>query len=369
MPKSAIPGLKRYFEPKTGKVYCYHRATGTRLKEKFGTPEFLAELAALNVTSTPSEKKIAGSFGALVALYRESADFKDLAERTKADYQRVLNFVADLDAVPAGKITTGAVVRLRDNAYQKHKRRFANYVIAVLSVVFEYGREREMIVTNPVSVVKKVRRPKGMADANRPWTSEERDAVLAAAPVHLKVPIALAMFVGLREADALKIAWERYDGRNISTTTSKAGTFIWWRCPAGLKAVLDVAPRFEGLPHISATSRGDKWTESGFRASWRKFRIKLEDAGQVGKGLTIHGLRHTVATTLREQGFDPRTIADALGQKTTAMAEHYSKNADLREKMEGVADAMDRAGEPKKKKTRVTCSVTRSSPETLVLEA
>ena len=52
----------------------------------------------------------------------------------------------------------------------------------------------------------------------------------------------------------------------------------------------------------------------------------------VKQGLTLKGLRHTVATILRELSFDERTVADALGQKTPAMAAHYSRHADLRAK-------------------------------------
>jgi hypothetical protein len=40
---------------------------------------------------------------------------------------------------------------------------------------------------------------------------------------------------------------------------------------------------------------------------------------------------------LRECGFDERTIADALGQKTIEMARHYARGAYLSKKMEGVA--------------------------------
>lgn len=45
-------------------------------------------------------------------------------------------------------------------------------------------------------------------------------------------------------------------------------------------------------------------------------------------GLTLKGLRHTVATILREMGKDYATIAEMLGQKTEAMAKHYSRRAE-----------------------------------------
>ncbi len=68
----------------------------------------------------------------------------------------------------------------------------------------------------------------------------------------------------------------------------------------------------------------------------------MEKDGRVGEGLTFHGLRHSVATDLREAGFDSRTIADMLGQKTTSMAEHYSSEADLSAKLKGVVRKLDK---------------------------
>ena len=69
--------------------------------------------------------------------------------------------------------------------------------------------------------------------------------------------------------------------------------------------------------------------------------MRLEEAGLIGPGLTLYGLRHTVAVILREIGLDERTIADALGQKTIEMARHYAKGADLRQKMRGVVASFE----------------------------
>ena len=79
-------------------------------------------------------------------------------------------------------------------------------------------------------------------------------------------------------------------------------------------------------------------------------RRRLEAAGKVGPGLTLYGLRHTVAVILREIGCDERTIADALGQKTIEMARHYAKGADLRPKMRGVVRSFE--AEPDKRRTK-----------------
>jgi integrase len=72
---------------------------------------------------------------------------------------------------------------------------------------------------------------------------------------------------------------------------------------------------------------------------------RLEEQGQVGSGLTVHGLRHFAATRLREAGFDKQTIADFLGQESPGMAGHYSRDADLKGKMRKVVEHIDQANE------------------------
>jgi integrase len=108
-----------------------------------------------------------------------------------------------------------------------------------------------------------------------------------------------------------------------------------------LQEILAGAPTHDAIT-LCANSIGRPWTESGFRASWRKLRIKLEREKKINEGLTLYGLRHTVAVILREAGADERTIADALGQKTIEMARHYAEGADLKRKMRGVVAEFDR---------------------------
>ena len=120
---------------------------------------------------------------------------------------------------------------------------------------------------------------------------------------------------------------------------SKARAYSW-PVPDALKIILDALPDHSSTT-LCANSFGKSWTASGFRASWRKEKLKLEKAGLVARGLTIHGLRHSMATRLIEEGRDDRTVADALQQKTLTMARHYSEGADLKRKMVGVTQTIN----------------------------
>jgi hypothetical protein len=95
---------------------------------------------------------------------------------------------------------------------------------------------------------------------------------------------------------------------------------------------------------IAATTNGTPWTESGFNSTFIKAIRRLEREGAVQPGLTFHGLRHTVGTLLVEAGFDIDTVRRWLGQKTLAMAIHYSETADTTDRMDGVMARFDPLG-------------------------
>ena len=96
------------------------------------------------------------------------------------------------------------MVRIRDKARVKHGRRFANYVKAVLSILFAWGAERDHVKANPAEKIKNIRRPKDMPEANRPWSDDERHVVLEEAG-QILTGIALMMFTGLGPKDALRL--------------------------------------------------------------------------------------------------------------------------------------------------------------------
>lgn len=51
---------------------------------------------------------------------------------------------------------------------------------------------------------------------------------------------------------------------------------------------------------------------------------------KVEPGLTIHGLRHTIGRDVVDAGGDARTAAAMIGDVSSAMGDHYSREADQR---------------------------------------
>lgn len=353
MTKIRLRGFQ-IFKDRHGKWRAYHRKTRTAVdleKTPIGSAEFFAECARIAaLAEAQGQKEKPGTLGLLISDYRAAPAFQDLAPQTQSDYQKIFDYLRPIADAALLRFDRPLVVRIRDKAAASKGRRFGNYTKAVLSVLFGWGAERGYLGDNPASGIKDIRRPRGAPEANRPWTDSERHAVLDAAPDHMRSAIALMMMTGLGPKDALTLPRNHWRDGEIATRRAKTGEPVFWPVPGPLDAILRTAPRHDAVT-LCANSTGRPWTLDGFRASWRTVRVKLEAEGAIGPGLTLYGLRHTVAVILREAGHDERTIADALGQRTIEMARHYAKGADLRPKMRGVVASFD--AELNRRRTKV----------------
>lgn len=156
----------------------------------------------------------------------------------------------------------------------------------------------------------------------------------------MRLAVVLMMYCALDPQDALRLPRTAIADGRINTRRGKTAEPVWLDLPKPVLQVLATAPKHDAMT-LCANSRGKPWTTSGFRASWRPVRKRLEAEGQVQPALTLKGLRHTAATILAEMGFDERTVADYLGQKTIEMARHYSRRANKSRKMNAVVKDFD----------------------------
>ena len=351
MTKVRIKGIQRFFEPKTGKTYTYHRKTRTRILAPVGTAKFFEELAKAEECLKTKPASRPGSLRLIIEHYRSSHEFLGLQTSTRKEYDRIINHLSIIDTLLMVDLTAPDIVRIRDNIFRKRNRSFANKTLAILSILFSYAIERGFANTNPVKHVKKLRRRSDAKRSNRPWSRVELDTVISCAPLHIALPLMIGRWTGLRESDVLRLEKAAFDGNTIRYQTAKRKVWVTIPIASQLKASLDERPR-HNVSTICANSRGRSWTSDGFKTSFFKFIRKLEIEGSISQGLTFHGLRHTVATELRELGYDNRTIADMLGQKSEAMAAHYSRDADLHDKLKPAVERMQIAEETRTKVSR-----------------
>lgn len=339
-----LKGIKRY--KVKGQWYTYHRETGIRLKSVYGTVAFIEELGAIE-RKFSSVVQLPGTLGLLLQEYRSSNRFTDLAPATRRGYLRMIDLLHPLHDMPLVNLTPQFIASLRDKMAEKHGRRQSTYVLSVISVACEYGRERGFIKENPVRGIKRVRRARDLPNANRPWTESERQSVLAGVPSQLRVPIALAMFTGLRKGDVLNLKKNAVRDGRIWRRTNKTGQEVSLPLHPDLERLITESPQHDAIT-VAATTKGTPWTESGFNSTFIKVIAKLQRDGMVDAGLTFHGLRHTVGTLLIEAGVGIDTVRRWLGQKTLAMAIHYSQTADTSESMREINDKFDPLGSKKR---------------------
>ena len=322
-----VAGIKRYRS--AGKTYCYHRATGTRIEEPFGSPEFFARVAALDDKAKAAEaRERAGSLGHVMRLYKASPAFTQLAPRTRSDYAGVMDYLSAIEHHPVVDMTQGVCATIRDKAFAHRGRRFANYVLSLLSILLGFAGERDLVEVNVAKGMKRVRKAHDAPEGSRPWTVDEVRTVLATLNPYMRVPFAVMAFTGMRIGDVLALPRSAYDGKTLRRRTAKRHVMAAVNVVPALARILDEAPKGNATT-LCVSSRGRPWNYNGLMTEWRKVKLRLEADRKIGLGLTAHGLRHTVAVILREAGFHERQIADMLAQEDPDVSLEYAREAVL----------------------------------------
>ena len=213
-----------------------------------------------------------GTLGLLISAYRSSREFLDLQARTRADYQRCLDYLKPIQDIPLARLDRALVVRIRDKGSGRAPTALRKLCEDCFVDPIRVGGGTRVHGQKSRQKLRNIRRQKGAPEANRPWSNEERHVVLTAAPAHIQSAIALMMFTGLAPKDALRLPRPFYKEGEIATRRSKTGEPVW-PAPAAVD-VLSTSPCHDAVT-LCANSFGRPWTESGFRASWRKVRSRL----------------------------------------------------------------------------------------------
>jgi integrase len=332
VPKGIKP-VKKRLASGIIQVYHYHRATNTRLEHDPWTATGLLEIAALDARQAALETAVIASvpksFASLWRAYR-AAEFTRLRLRTRMDYDNVREWLGDAMEQRAVKsFTPEKIYALRDLALNQRGQRFANYVVAVLRIVFKWGGQRGWIKGNPAALVEAIPRASDARVVNRRLELDEVEALLSAdTPKALLLPICLALFASMREGDALKITTAAYDGSFLRYTASKNQEPCKVPAFGLLKQLLDARmdENYDCLQIVVQRSKRP-FTESGFRASFFKWVRSLVEDGKVRSGITFHGLRHTVGSLARDLGHSEFEVSAAIGDRSTAMAALYGRDA------------------------------------------
>jgi integrase len=173
--------------------------------------------------------------------------------------------------------------------------RKADYVWTTIARVLSVAKDHGKIAVNVCE------RGGRLYDADRSeiiWQADDIREFCSVASVELQAALLLALWTGQREGNLLKLTWKNYDGKYIRLRQTKArggrGRRVTIPVGAPLKLALDAAlQQKRSSVTILTNSRGQPWTEDGFRTSWGKAfdKTNLDD-------LHFHDLRGTAVTRL-----------------------------------------------------------------------
>jgi integrase len=291
----------------TRRTYWYAWKGGPRLRCEPGTPEFMASYNAAVA------QKVAPPTGVLQALlfrFQESAEFQfGISPRTRRDYvkqiRRIERAFGDfpIKALDDPRATS-VFLEWRDKLAQTSLRQ-ADYAYGTLARVLSWAQKRRLISENPCAKGGKLYHG---TRVDKIWSEKDIACFLRTAPPYLRLAMLLAINIGQRQGDLLRLPWSAYDGANIKLRQKKTGAYVPVPVSDELKAALDAAPRRS--PIMLTSSDGKPWSESGFQGAWGKASTR---AGI--RGLTFHDLRGTAVVTLARAGCNEVEIYSITGHK------------------------------------------------------
>lgn len=298
-----------------------------RLREKFGTPEFVQEyLRAMEGTgpAKPVRAKFAHTEGTLqwlVNRYYQSTTFKELGDETQKVRRRILDGCCDKHGTMGIREVTGGHIRSGMDA-RADRPESANGYLKALRGLFKFAVEREHLEADPSAGIKKVRHK---TDGFHTWTIEEVRQYEARHPVGTKARLALALllYTGQRRGDVVRMGRQHIEAGLLRVVQSKTGVALQLPLLPVLASIIAESPT--GDLTFLVTQWGKPFTPAGFGG---KFREWCDQAGL--KHCTAHGLRKAGATIAAENGATDRQLMAIFGWKNAAQATVYTRKAENR---------------------------------------
>jgi integrase len=301
-----LKGIKK--KTAKGRVYYYAWLNGPRLRGEPGSPEFIASYNdAVAQHRAPDKSR----FRSIVADYKDSAEFRKLAESTRAEWgkwlDRIGGYFGELSIAQFDRPEKIRPVIRRWRNQWADTPRTADYALQVLSRVIAHAVDPlGKIAGNPCEGIKHLynndRSEIIWADSDITHIKETCSAEIAHA-------VDLAGHTGLRLGDLLRLSWSHVGYDAIVLTTSKSRN----RREAIIPLYDDLRTMLARIPKRSTTiltnSRARPWTADGFGSSFNKAKI---DAGMSERDLHFNDLRGTAATKFYTAGFSMREIAETL---------------------------------------------------------
>jgi integrase len=290
-----------------GRSYYYAWRGGPRLRGEPGSAQFMASYhEAIEIRRTPEP----GRFKSIVALYRASSDYKQLADSTRKHWSpwldRIADYFGELRIAQFDRPEKIRPIIRRWRNQWSDKPRTADYGMQVLSRLLSHAVEDGKIAGNPCEGIKQ------LYSGDRSeiiWTESDITALKKTCTAEIAHAMDLASHTGLRLGDLLRLSWSHVGEDAITITSGKSRGRREAIIPLydGLRDVLARIPKHSTT--ILTNGRRRPWKPNGFGTAFNRAKIA---AGMNDRDLHFHDLRGTAATRFYIAGLSNRVIAEIL---------------------------------------------------------
>lgn len=246
----------------------------------------------------------------LAADYMNSAEYADKAENTRSNYRVQIERIKGVwGSFPVNALETFHVRAVMESESWGAGTR--NMVLAVLGVIYKWGRLNNRTNADPVKDIK--RYDVGEHD---PWPEDILEAALVSDDPIIRLAVHLLYFTGQRIGDVMKMRWGDIRGGYIYVKQTKTKKLVEPPLSAELKAELDRTPK-TAVTILTGINEG-------------QLRRKLQAFTEKHGVKTVpHGLRKNAVNALLEAGCTIAEVSAITGQ-THQVVEHYAAKVNRR---------------------------------------
>jgi integrase len=316
-----------------GRLFFYYRRGAERipLPGPEGSPDFKDAYEAAAARFEPPPEPDGGTVGVAIDAYLASADFSQLAPASRRDYSYYLGqFKADFGHIQMMAMDSAMLDTLRDK-YLSRANQWNALRARMKAVVDQYMRRHPKVLpVNPWPVCKRLKAPKG--DANKPWPLPVLSKVFAGASPEFRALLTAYLLTAQRGGDVTRFTADQYDAeaRILTFRQGKTDEHMTLHVPESLAEVFSVARKnratgkrrkwAQGAEPLFFTPRGKPWTMDNAQQTLAALlrRLKLPR-------YTLHGLRATGPTALKQGGMDNARLRALTGHTSDKNLEVYLK--------------------------------------------
>ena len=288
------------------------RASGAVIYAPLGQPSsagFFDRYAAY-LAGREKRKKAVYTVADLVKDYLASTTYAGLAEATRKSYKTHLAKVAaEWGKFPANDLQPNDVRFTLESGIWKAGT--CNMVLAVIGVIYRWGRRNKDLTVNPTRDVDRQE-----LGAHEPWPEDVLEAALQSDDDLVRLATHLLYFTGQRIGDVMKMRWGDIRDGHVYVKQEKTGKVVEPPLISELVTELERTPK-EGLSILHEVKA------SAVRHKLQSFTKKM------GVKTVPHGLRKNAVIAFLEAGCTVPEVAAITGQ-THQVVEHYAAQVNRR---------------------------------------